>query len=328
MAGRVVVARAGASIRVIRGGLYVVDRDGSKVPVTADVDQVIVESGRVSVTAAAVRLAARMGVDIVFLDSRGRPAARLYPPVVNKTVEARVEQYRVLADPSRALPYAVEVVAAKIHNQYRVLAYLGKSWRERGLRDAADELAPLAALAGGAGDLDELRGLEARAARVYWGALASALPGSLGFAGRDQDAPDPFNAALNYGYGILYYTVEAALALAGLDPYLGFMHAWKSGRPSLALDVMEPFRPVAVDKPLATAARRGSVRLSQAPSGLLDYESRGDVSRVVLEGLRARYRSRKRPRPRTLEDHVRLEAYDLAASLRGSGAFEAFRVVL
>src|SRR5881409_3033564 len=82
--------------------------------------------------------------------------------------------------------------------------------------------------------------LEGRAAQGYWSQIASIIPAELAWPGREtRGATDPFNAALNYGYGILYGQVEQALTLAGLDPYGGFLHADRPGKRSLVLDLIE-----------------------------------------------------------------------------------------
>src|SRR5204862_398077 len=72
-----------------------------------------------------------------------------------------------------------------------------------------------------------------------------------------RGATDPLNAALNYGYGILYAQVERALLLAGLDPYAGFLHADRPGKPSLVLDLIEEFRQAVVDRTLIGQVNRG-----------------------------------------------------------------------
>ncbi|MEZ0248836.1 MAG: CRISPR-associated endonuclease Cas1, partial [Thermoproteus sp.] len=113
---------------------------------------------------------------------------------------------------------------------------------------------------------------EAAAAEAYWGAYAEVT----GFPGRDQEGGDPVNAGLNYGYGILKALCFKSLLLAGLDPYVGFLHADKSGRPSLVLDFMEQWRP-RVDVVVAKTAGR-----LQTEGGLLTHQSRLALAAAVL----------------------------------------------
>jgi len=96
--------------------------------------------------------------------------------------------------------------------------------------------------------LGRLMGLEGTAAAAYFGAFPHLLHNAFGFAGRVRRPPtDPVNALLSYGYTLLMHQVRSAIHTVGLDPYVGFLHAGRYGRPSLALDLMEEFRPVLVD---------------------------------------------------------------------------------
>ena len=87
-------------------------------------------------------------------------------------------------------------------------------------------------------------GWEGQLARKYWSLLGRAVPEAWQFKGRSRrPARDPFNATINYFYGMLYAQVEQALFGAGLDPHLGILHADEYDRPTLAYDLIEPFRP-------------------------------------------------------------------------------------
>jgi CRISPR-associated protein Cas1 len=109
---------------------------------------------------------------------------------------------------------------------------------------------------------DELMGIEGAAARAYFAALQVLLPAELGFGGRTRRPPlDVVNAALSYDYEVLLGEAVSALGAAGLDPAVGMLHADDDARPSLALDLIEEFRPLVVDQVVAAAARRGELRL-------------------------------------------------------------------
>ncbi|MET1101042.1 MAG: CRISPR-associated endonuclease Cas1 [Pyrodictiaceae archaeon] len=324
----VFVAEPGSRIRVRKGGIYIVTKKGERIAVTPDVDHVIVASSGISISAKALRYLARYGVDLAILDSTGYPVARLYPPYINKTVATRIAQYeRILKGFGTYI--ASEIVYSKIFNQAQLLKYLAKNYREPWLRDVGYEVEAIATdlrmKSPGEIDREKIMSIEAHAARKYWQALASILPGDLGFRGRDPDSTDLFNLALNYGYGILYNVCEKALLLAGLDPYLGILHVVKSGRPSLTLDFVEMFRAVAVDKPLVINARRLDLR---ALGDRLDYESRKMVAEVILSNLDTKYRCSKSNRIAPLRDHIKREAWDLARSFREGVKYKGFRVYL
>jgi len=322
------IAEPGSRIHYRKGGVYISLRDGRRIAVPPDVDQIIVASSRVGVTAKALRHLARRGVDLVILDANGYPVARLYPPYINKTVATRVAQYEKIISGFGVL-VARELIYSKIVNQAQLLKYLAKSLREEWLRDAGYEVESVALDLYSADpkalDAEKIMGFEAQAAKKYWHAVASLLPDWLGFAGRNPDSSDPFNMALNYGYGILYGVCEKALLMAGLDPYLGVLHVAKSGRPSLTLDFVEMFRPIAVDKPLVVNARR--LRLDVV-AGRLDYESRKRVAELVLSNLDSKYRCSKVDKAMTLDEHIRREAWDLAKSFREGSEYRGFRVYL
>lgn len=304
-----------------RGVVTVQAADGERVEVSpARFDALIVATRAASLSSAALSLLAVQGVDVVVLGPRGEPVARLYPPVINKTVETRVAQYRAMLD-GRGLEAVRSIVEAKLRNQAAVLRYAAKSRREEWpaleaerILEVADEVRSCRA-----GALEFME-LEARAARIYWRAVARLLPPEYGFEGRDPAACDPFNLALNYGYGILYYRCERALLLVGLDPYGGFMHAPKSGHRTLVYDFVEQFRPVAVDKPLIFSSPRLEV-----VNGVLTRESRRAVAEVVLEALSRPHGDGASKAP--LDSIILRKAAQLASYLRGSEpVYAAYRV--
>ncbi|MEB2837273.1 MAG: CRISPR-associated endonuclease Cas1 [Desulfurococcales archaeon] len=315
----------GVTIGASGGSLVIRSRGSSQAVPPSDVDVVVVATSGVSVTSSAVRLMARLGVELVFLDSRGDPVAILYSSHTTRTTDTRRAQYQAIHD-GRAQAIAAEIVGAKIHNQATHLRRLHRRLGASVLREAAERLASLEGEALGApgagGDWRRLLlEAEARAAREYWGALARILPVELGFRGRDRDSGDPVNMALNYGYGILYALAWRALVLAGLDPYAGFLHVDRSGKPVLAFDYVEMWRPVLVDAPLFEALLGGW--RPPASGGRLDPEARARVARLVKARLSRPCRGGEARL--TCEEALRSYALRLARSLRASRPYEAYR---
>lgn len=323
------ISSPGSKVICRGGGIYVV-RKGSKerTLVPPDVDCIVVASSRVSISSKAVRTVARRGIDLVFLDFDGTPVARLYPPLINKTVATRVSQYTLFqGDYGRRL--AKEIVYTKIVNQVELVRYLAKNYREPILREVAYQIDSIATelkmLNPKVLDRDMLMAFESRAAKIYWQTIASLLPEALGFRGRDCESRDPFNIALNYGYGILYGVCERALLFAGLDPYLGVLHTPKSGKPSLTLDFVEMFRAIAVDKPLVLNAKRIRLAVQQ---DRLDTDSRRSVASVILENLGQKYLYAKTGRREELSEVIKKDAWDLAFCVREGLEYRGARLVL
>lgn len=203
-------------------------------------------------TVPALRLLLRREIPLVFLDARGRYQGRLEPCWTGH-VYLRDRQREAFQRERLALSRAI--VMAKLRGQARVL----ERWARRGctgLRDAVARLRSAAEMAGCAPGPGELRGIEGSAARGYFAAIGLAVPG--GFRRSRRPPKDVLNAALSLGYAVMFERSLAAASAVGFDPLVGFFHGRRWGRPALALDLLEPFRP-AVDRIVFGAARRGEL---------------------------------------------------------------------
>ncbi len=186
----------------------------------------------------------------------------------HKNVEVRTAQYRASFDPHTCLRLAKGLVIAKIQNQKTLLR---RNWKTD---TAPDELLEGfqhdVRRAQRAADLGELLGAEGNAAARYFGAFPAMLSKwedehtlAFDFTTRNRRPPtDPVNAMLSYAYALLTRTWSVALTAVGLDCYRGFYHQPRYGRPALALDMMEPFRPLIADSCVIQAINNGEVRPS------------------------------------------------------------------
>jgi len=139
-------------------------------------------------------------------------------------------------------------------------------------------------------------GLEGAVASVYFQALTDVLP----FEGRSPTARDHVNICLNYAYGILYSQVEKACLLAGLDPYLGFYHCDRYGKPSMVLDLVEEFRAVVADRAVVTLFGRNEIsgrHFETEGAKWLNKEGRKKVLSEVLGRLTTKITFEKRKVP-------------------------------
>ncbi len=294
----IVITGYGVRIR-FRKGVFIVEKKGDppKIFSPVDVDQIVITTSGVSITSRALRACARLGVDLVVLDHRGNVVARLVPVYVNMTVETRRLQYEAYLD-KRGLEIAKWVLASKLLNQAEILRYLAKSRRRSEisnlLRDSAIQIEQRVLM------MQEIRGvcmsddrrqelmsIEAVAAKYYWNAIKSVLPSDLRFEGRDPDSVDPVNLSLNYMYGLLKATCMKALTLLNLDPFAGYLHIDRSGRPSLVLDFMEIFRPL-IDRALILHVNRNLDRVKNALDGhRLRPEYRGELVKLFMTLLKS-----------------------------------------
>lgn len=199
----------------------------------------------------AVRLALMNNIDIIFADSSGFPLGRIWHSKLGSTTAIRKAQLEASLGPL-GVQRVIEWLANKLEQQASFLKDLKKHRSEMHpfLDERADKIGNLREsiqLQREAIRIDDiadtLRGLEGTAGRLYFNALSTALPQAYRFQGRSfRPAADPFNAFLNYGYGILYARVEKALMIAGLDPYLGFLHRDDYNQKSMVFDFIEPYR--------------------------------------------------------------------------------------
>ncbi len=320
----IVVSSPGSRIYVRRGVVYVENRDGERAAVTADVGLLILTAGASSITGRALRRLSELGVRLIVLGHHGHVVGELRPvDRVNKTIESRLAQYRARVD-GTALSYAKSMVEAKILNQARLLRYAARSRRRPELAEAASRVEERADAVRGAASAREVMAVEAEAARIYWSTMAGLLPPDYGFTGRRPRGGDPVNMALSYGYAILYGIVGDALTVAGLDPYAGFLHADRSGRPSLVYDYSDMFKPVAVDKVILLS---GDPSYFDTYNKTLSYDARRSIARAVLDNLYKQYTDQQGAR-KTLRDHIYRYAWLLASSLRARAPYRGFRVRL
>lgn len=242
-----------AKISTSKGALYVSGEAGKqRVPLEALEAVVLCGGGQITTEAMAacvdrqVRVTAlRRNGSVRFAISGG----------TSGNVNLRVAQLRAFEDDNRRAELATWFVAGKLQNAARMLRRWGID--ARGLaridfdRYASDVLERLSRLPGTL-DGDRIRGIEGEATKRYFRGLDRHLIdhcSNLRFAARTRRPPrDPVNAALGFAYGLLTAEVRGALESVGLDPQVGYLHGLRPGRPALALDVLEEFRPSLADR--------------------------------------------------------------------------------
>lgn len=243
------------------------------------VDQVVLV-GRIQPTCAALDLLLARHIPLHYLSSRGLLKGSFEPPV-GKNMLLRRAQYHRADDPAFRLSVSRGIVVAKLHNQRAACRRWGRNHALAVADEAATAVDRCLARVEGAGT-DELLGQEGHATRAYYGAMRALLEDKLSFPKRTRrPATDPVSALLNLAAGLLRSQVFTVLQLVSLDPFVGFYHAPKYGRPALALDLMEEFRPLLADAVAVAAINRQVI-------GVDDFE-RDEQALVLTEPALERF---------------------------------------
>ncbi len=256
------------------------DKQQREIPLLK-IDHVIVV-GEITLTTPALAALLERGAEICYLSERGDYRGRLSPPF-SKNTFLRRRQYATCADAGRTLALARWIVAGKLENQRTMLLRGNRKVNAPEIAVAAESIKRGIAAVPGASDLESLRGIEGNGAAAYFGGFGQLLRQDLGFTRRARrPATDPVNALLGLAYTCLMNQVAAAIQTVGLDPYAGYLHAAQYARPSLALDLMEEFRPVVADSVVLTLINN---RVVQAD----DFEAELGTYRLTLAGRRRFY---------------------------------------
>ena len=209
----------------------------------------IIISNQAMITTQAIATALENNIDIVFLNGYGDPIGRVWFAKMGSTALIRRKQLEIAED-EKGLELVIDMIKQKIKNQADFIKKLmyarpGKeNLFENPIRIIDSALSDIALSEGRINNVrNSIMGFEGTAGRAYFQCLSRLMPEKYIFNGRSrQPAKDPFNAVLNYCYGILYSRIEKACILAGLDPYVGFLHTDNYNKKSMVFDLIEPFR--------------------------------------------------------------------------------------
>ncbi len=269
------------------------------------VSQVVVY-GDVTLTSPAMTALLEQGADICFCSYYGRFKGRLAPPF-GKNSLIRIEQHLAHNDPVRAFTLAQSFVQGKLVNMRVMLLRANRKRENADITQAAERLAQTIAQVEAlqpetntspadptrpqAGTVyGRLLGLEGAGTAHYFGVFSRLLKEGWGFKRRQRRPPrDPVNALLSFGYVLLTNQVASAISIVGLDPYVGFLHSSQFGKPALALDVVEPFRPLIVDSVVLTLLNNGMLTRSDFQEKLGAWRLTDEGRRTFLTKLEERF---------------------------------------
>jgi CRISPR-associated protein Cas1 len=255
------VLESGSYLRK-EGETLVIVKDNQRVDtIPAAGLQQLTLAGRASISGAVLDFLIKHGIDTVFMTMDGRFRARLLLDDSSHTA-LRQQQYLRLGDPAYKQGLAAAIVREKLENQSRLLLRRAAQYDRPELRTIGAQIKALRPNSTAAPDLDTLRGIEGYGSRLYFSAFGLLLRNEdFQFQGRNRRPPrDPINALLSFVYTLFTNEVLNGIKSAGLDPYCGALHEIAAGRPSLACDLVEEWRPLA-ERLVLGLVNRKAIRL-------------------------------------------------------------------
>jgi len=334
------ITEPGATVRLSTGSLKVTvskDPDGSgplptKTKQLIEVEphriEMIALVGRIHITSEATRFCLENSIPVSWLKRNGDFLGRLVPEL-SRTADLRLLQYSASTKPENALRLAKEFVQGKIHNSVSILSAIRSNRKDNPLLGTAiTQLNQIKTQVKEAINIESLLGYEGTSARTYFDALSIGFDGGLPFDGRARrPPPDPVNALLSFGYVILANSIASTAEARNLDPYVGFLHQRRSGRPSLALDLLEEVRSAVVDRFVLRMCNRRQLRIEHFEKDA----KRGGV-RLTRKGLTTFFREWESfiDKPmvgvkskESVESLIRHQINRLAGDLRGRSQYKS-----
>ena len=252
-----------------------------------DITCIILSSRSTALSTSFINDACRHGI-CISIWGRASPNILVASSRLASFVEAKRAQFDAYDD-ARGLELVKKVIASKIENQNALLRYYSKNLKGvkfdstlENLRINAQKMRDITGE-----NISVVRtnilSYEALSSKAYWKRFAELMHSDYGFSSRDMGGNDSVNAALNYGYAILYSLTWMAILNSGLEPFAGFLHTDRPGKPSLVFDLSEPFKQRIVDRPIMAIVN--NKQHLKSDDGMLDAQSKKLVSAKVLSEI-------------------------------------------
>lgn len=265
----IIIDKHGSYLQKI-GNRFAVKYGSDRKEYSADKIAQIIFVAPSAISSEAIKLAVDKNIDLVYLDFRGNPYARTYGTTLGGTTLTRKKQLEATVS-DKGTMLVIKIVEAKIASQLNFIKALSKDRKNNLVLKRLTSYKPAKFTFDKNKTMDSIRqsllGSEGSMASIYFKSLGFIT----GFSKRDPKLKDEFNVCLNYAYGILYSETERACILAGLDPYLGFYHTDRYGKPCLVLDLIELFRVAVADRAVVTMFTRKEI-INQ------DFDKRGSLT--------------------------------------------------
>ncbi|MDQ6843264.1 MAG: CRISPR-associated endonuclease Cas1 [Bacteroidota bacterium] len=300
------------------------DAEPAKQHIAAHKISSIIMSTSAALSTDAVRLALTNNIDIIFTQADGHPIGRIWHSKLGSTTRIRKRQLEASLG-KEAVLFTKEWIMVKMQNQLEFIKDLKKhrAQMEEYLNYKISKIENLVVSLSNlkADKIDEIgdtvRGLEGTCGRLYFETINYVLPEQYQFDGRSmRPAKDSFNAFINYGFGVLYSRIEKSLMIAGLDPYVGFLHRDDYNQKSMVFDFIEPYR-IFVETPvfrLFAAKKVNKAHIDEITNGVTLNKEGKELLVTTLNNYMEdtiRYKGRNQTRTNALQQ----DAHTFANSL-------------
>jgi len=290
------------------------------------VDAVLI-FGNVQFTTQAVHEILEHDIEMAIFTRRGRLVGQITSPAT-KNIMLRLAQFRCYENPVFRLNISKAIVKAKISNCLFLIKKFAYNHPDKKLKNDIKTIQQYLRASDLAENLQQLLGIEGGAAKAYYNAFAKMILNPFPFEGRKKrPPPDPVNALLSFAYTLIFNEISSLLDGMGFEPYLGFFHKPDYGRPSLACDLIEEFRPIAADRLVLNLINNHILTLqdfTHHSTGKGVYLSRNGMKKFFKEYERVLNREFKHPQNETLislRRCFRLQATAMAQSLKTNSIY-------
>lgn len=282
----------------------------------------VVVLGRATVSPAALSELLERKIPLSFLTGTGRYLGRLEPPLT-KNIFVRSAQWKAIGASPKALHVVRGMIRGKLKNYRNSFLRSQRNDSTLDFSRVVTRLEQAISPLEHAQTIDSLRGLEGAGSAAYFSHF-NALIRADGFsfeARRRRPPTDPVNALLSFGYALLLHDIQSAVNIVGFDPYLGYLHVERYGRPSLALDLMEEFRPVVVDAMVLAAINKRALTLNDfiteplSKAVSLSDEGRRSFLRLYEQKKQSKFKHPVMKRQCTYQEAFEIQARLLAKYL-------------
>lgn len=285
--------------------------------------------GNVQITTQAMAFLLDNGIEVSFLSLYGKYRGRL-SPVESKNAQLRIRQYQKHLDNEFKVSLAKAIVHAKLHTGRELLMRYARNHPEIDFSQDKIQMEACISQIEHKQSVNSVMGVEGAAASVYFEAFGKILRKELRFEKRQRRPPkDPVNALLSLGYTLIGNEMHSMVCAVGFDPYIGFFHGIDYGRPSLALDLIEPFRHAIIDR--FTLYLVNNHILSEK-----DFEDTGEEGVLLNDDARKRYfaeyekymtkegESNLSDAKKGFRDLFKIQAHNLHDAIMGTHEFSSY----